>query len=201
MQKRSSKTSMLKIVAVKISAALLDVISRNVDLVIGAPSWHEAHDFVDSHAYFQDDVTWCVQKAKKRAKWKQLWLLADWNVFLGISGGILALTLIVYAFTGFEKRPLDMWASAFVVIRVNTSVESTFKPKRNSARLLYCYFLHASFFFMAVFGSFLFITITATFNEHQISNFGEIVTANFRLAAEREMKRFLIDRNMVNVQD
>lgn len=190
---------MLKTAEAQNAAIFFDVISRNADLVIGTPSCHEAQHFVDSHAYFQGDVTWCVQKAKRRAKWKQLWLLADWKNFLFIFGSILALTLLVYTFTGFEKRPFDIWISAFTVVRVVSLVGSTLNPERNSARLLYSYFLHASFFFMSVFGAFLFAIITTPFNEHQISNFEEIVTANCRLAGEQEMKQFLVDRDMVNV--
>lgn len=154
---------------------------------------------MDSVVYFQDDVAWCVQKAKGRAKWKQIFLVADWKIFLCIFCSVFPLVFVVYGFNGFERRPYDIWTSAFLVTRTISLTPSPLNPERNSLRFFYLYFVCITFFFMSIFGSFWFIIITNPFNEHQISNFEEIVNANFRLVAEEELKQFLVARNMVNV--
>lgn len=158
-------------------------------------------NFMDSHAYFQDDVTWCVQKAKGHAKWKQILLIADWKIFLCIFGSVIPITVLTYAFTTFEKHPLDIWSSAFLVVRTISTTPSTLNPERHSARFLYSMFLCSCFFLTSLFVSYMFAIISQPLHDHQIFSFGEIVNANFRLAAEEAMGNFLIDRNMVKNQD
>lgn len=172
---------------------------RNADLFIGAQSQHTAQHFANSLAYSQDEITWCVQKAKSRAKWKQMWLIADWKVFLCIFSTALPFTWIMYGLAGFEKRPFDVWTSAFMILRSITLTSPPFNPERSSVRFIYLLQQHLCFFASSIFLSFFFIIITRPFNEHQISSFEEIVKANFRLVAEGEMKQFFIDRNMVIV--
>lgn len=172
---------------------------RNVDLVVGAQSRHRAQskNLIDSQVYFQDDVTWCVQKAKGRPKWTQILLVADWKIFLCIFGAVFPTIWVLYVLSGFERRPLDVWTAAFSIIRSIGLSSSTFYPERNSMRFTYFLLLILCFFVSSVWCSFMFIIITSPFNEHQISNSEEIVNANFRLVAEEETKQFLIDRNMV----
>lgn len=153
---------------------------------------------VDSLAYFQDDVTWCVQKAKSRPKWKQMWV-ADWKVFVCIFGAIIPVIWIWYGLTGFERRPFDIWTSAIFVVRTVALTPSTFNPSKILHRFFYVYFLLFCFFASLVICSFMFAISTTSFNEHQISTFEEIVNGNFRLAAEGETKQFLTDRSMVKM--
>lgn len=153
---------------------------------------------ISSLAIRVDTLSLVCAEAKGRPKWKQMFLVADWTIFLGSFWSMFPLVLLVYGFNGFERRPYDIWTSAFLIVRTIALTPSPFNPGRNSSRFFYLYFVCITFFFMSVFGSFWFIIITKPFNEHQISNFEEVVNANFRLVAEEELKQFLVDRNMVN---
>lgn len=144
-------------------------------------------------------MSWCVQKAKLRAKWKQILLTVDWKAILCILGAVFPAILLFYAITGFERRPLDIWSSAFLILRTIAATPSTFNPERISARLFHMLSLHICFFSASLIVSFIFIIIASPNYEHQISCFEEVVDSNFRLAAEEEMEKFLIGRNMVNV--
>lgn len=152
----------------------------------------------NSRPYYQDDITWCVQKAKLRAKWKQILITADLNTCLCIVAAVAPVLCIGYFLTAFERRPLDIWSVAFLLCRTISLTSATFYPERKTTRAFFVLHLHLCFVTSCLFTSLMFQIITNPNHEHQISGFDEISYAKLRLAAEVEMKMFLIDRNMVN---
>lgn len=183
----------------KIKFERRDIIFRNADFVVGGQTRQSIRsNFIDSEAYFQDDLTWCVQKAKLRPKWKQFLLTFDMHGVLCIFGAAIPATLIFYLSSGYERRAMDIWTAAFLIIQAISGTSSTYHPKRSSGRIFYLLLLHLGFFCISLIVSYLITIITNPNYEHQISSFEEIRAANFRLAAEEETKNYLIESNTVN---
>lgn len=177
---------------------------RNADLIIGGQHWHSIHSthsphLIDSLAYFQNDVTWCVQKAKGIAKWKTIFKVADPIVMACISVAAFFVTSSVWMFLGFEKPSRDIWSAALLTTASIAATPYKIKPKKTSVRIFYLYLLIMSFLGASVLVSFLFAISTHPMYEHQIANFEEVISKKIHLAAERETKDFLIDWNMVNI--
>lgn len=167
---------------------------RNADIVIGGQVRQTVlNHYVNPLGYFEDDITWYVQRAKLRAKWKSplLYVFLNWEVILCLFLTIIPFVGIAYAQSTFERRPLDIWGSIFVIIQMIAATSSTYNPDIVLHRFLDAYFRHACFFGVSIVSSFIFMTITSPQHDHQISSFQEIGEANLHLAVESEMKAYL----------
>lgn len=153
---------------------------------------------MDSRAYFQDDMAWCVKRAKYRSIWRQVFAPVDFMVLLCIFAVALPLIWITFGFAGFQRRPFDIWTSAFLIARTISGTASNLIPEKTSLKIFYMLYLHLGFIVTNVFVSDLFAIITLRFQGNRITSFDEIVRENFRLAAEQDTMNSLLDRNMVN---
>lgn len=154
---------------------------------------------IDSQPYYQDDATWCIQKAKLRAKWKLFLLSLDMKSIMIIVGAAAVTSSIFFVSSGYERRPLDFWMAYVLVVQIIAGASSMYKPLRITGRILYFLLLYIGFFSVTLVASFMFTSIANPTYEHQVSTFEEIRAASFCLAAEEEMKKFLISQNMVHL--
>lgn len=158
----------------------------------------QSTNFLASRAYFQDDVTWCVPHAKLRAKWKSLFYVADANILAIFFSAMLPLIVIIYFFTTFERRALDIWSSMLMVIAIASAHSFSYSFERSSARILYSLHSHLGTAVLVIFLAFATIEFSQLNYEKQISSFDQITNENFRLAANDDMRNYLVERNLVN---
>lgn len=151
---------------------------------------------IESQAYFQDDVTWCVQHARLRAEWKNFFYAADPNIYVFIFSAI-PLIYVAYHFTAYERRTTDIWETILILSAIFSQQSTSYRPEKNSTRFFYVLFSVLSFFLISISMSFLIIRVTKINYEEQISSFEQITEENFCLAAEENTRNYLIQRNLV----
>lgn len=71
-------------------------------------------------------------------------------------------------------------------------------PENSLARFFYSLYMHCSTALLSIFLAFMIVNMTRDNYEEQISNFDQITKEYFRLAAEEDMKNYMIEGNMVN---
>lgn len=172
---------------------------RNADLVIGGQNWHslQSKHFIDSHAYFQDDITWCVQHAKLRDEWDSFFRTVEPNVFWLIFGVALPFIANTYFFAAYERRMLDIWLSMLLFVAVVSQQAFNYHPKRSSGRVFSAMSLQMTFFAVSSFVAIIFKSMTQINYGTHISSLDEITNENFRLVADKDTRNYLIDRNLV----
>lgn len=140
-------------------------------------------DFVASAPYMQDDLTWCVSPAKPIPRWQNLYFIIK-NVSTFILGAIfgIATILIRYAFTTFEKKPLDFWYCVMMTGQVVSGLPATYKPKKPLTRVHFALFLIIAFWLDQIFSSFLITYAQRILYKYQISTLNDIGEIDFRLA-------------------
>lgn len=173
--------------------------SRNANLVIGGQNRHslQSNRFVESNAYFQDDLTWCVKHAKLHDEWDSFFKTVKPYMFWFIFGTSLATIWIIYFFAAYEKPTLDIWLSMLLFSASVGQQSFNYRPERSSMRVFYALLLHSSFFLVSFFVAFIFKTMTQINYGAQISSLDEITKENFRLFADEDTRNYLIDRNQV----
>lgn len=175
------------------------IIFRNADLVIGGQSRHSlrSKNFVDSEAYFQDDITWCVRHARVRATWKRFLYIFDLNVLWLSLVAVIPLIYIHYIAQGIELRPRDIWSSMLAFMSTISQQPFVHMPRHTSTRIIYSFFVHLTLPVLTTFMA-VSITIIARINyEKQVSSFDQISDESFHLAAEENTKNYLIERKLV----
>lgn len=173
--------------------------SRNADLIIGGRYQRTVRlkNVLESQVYFQDEVTWCTRHAEPHAEWKTFFLLVDKYVFMIAFLALFPIIGILYIFTGYERRPLDIWSSMLVCISALSATASTLNPERTSIRFFYSLMLHLNLILLAVFLIIGFRRVSIIKYEDQISSFDKITAENFRLAADEDMRNYLVDQDLV----
>lgn len=179
---------------------MFNVISRQADIVIGGLNWQskQSKNLMNSQAYFQDDITWCVPKPKLRAVWENFFYIADAKVISCGMAAILPTIGIAYALSAYERRPLDIWESILICTQGLIALPLAYIPERIVSRLYFVFNVQLGFLLVSIFGAYMFTIMTQPNYVHQISTFVQITDANYRLRAEVETRNYLTERNMVN---
>lgn len=160
----------------------------------------DSTEFIASEPYMQDDVTWCVSRAKPTPRWQNI-LYIPKDTLTYTSGGIMYIITIfgAYIFTTFEERPVDFFRCAILSVLTLTGQSSTFNPKRMCLRYLSVYFTFVSFWLVQFFGAFLLTYLSSVLYESQISTINEIRYRGFQLAGNPSVLEYLGEKNMVNL--
>lgn len=173
--------------------------SRNADLIIGGHSRHSPapDQFVDSRIYFQDDIVWCVQRARVLAAWKNFFTFIDSSHYALFAAAIFPLIFIIYLLCSYEKRPIDIWTAMLVIMTTVTLMSPAVKCEKASARLYHTWSMFTCLCLLSVYMAFSLDHMLQVHYEHQISTFDEVVEEKFRLVAEPDMKMYLIERKQL----
>lgn len=176
---------------------------RKYDIVIGglhAESFNSTK-FIASAPYLQDDITWCVSRAKEIPRWKNLYYITE-DVETYTWGAIMYILTIICAFflTTFEEKPLDFFHCVILSVQTVTALTSTFQPKGILMRFHYCQFLIIPFWLTQIFSAFLITFAPRILYEIQIDSFEDITRSHFRLAGDAHVFDHLTFKNVVRLR-
>lgn len=132
---------------------------RKYDVIVGGiRSEYSSNftDFIASAPYMQDDLTWCVSKAKALPQWQNIYYIVR-DVPTIIFGSVSATIFVRYVLSAFEKNPRDINYCATVEIQILAGVSSAYKPKESMAHFHFGIALIVAFSADQIFSGFLII--------------------------------------------
>lgn len=154
-----------------------------------------------SAPYLQDDITWCVSRAKPRSQWFNLFhMVKDIETYV-IGSFLLVCTIFVsYLMLAFEENThlqYDLFHLTVVILQTVCALTAAFKPRTTVIRIYYAIFLIVPFWLTQIYSAFLVNYMSHVIHVHQISTVHEIASKNFHLAGDHFCHAFLTDRKMV----
>lgn len=154
--------------------------------------------FINLLPYVEDDITWCVSRAKPRPFWISFFYFAKGAAFwiIGIIMFILAM-ICVFFLTTFESKPLDMWTVGILALGSLICFVTWAKPKKSLLRLLYGIVLIASYLCVTTFNAFFLNVLSYRTNMPQIRTSAEIYNHGFHLMADKCTLRQISDPKWV----
>lgn len=160
---------------------------------------NESHleDFVNSHSYDQDDLTWCVQKSKNypmmfnilSAATPSVWII---TLIIGCIFGILFYIMIQFDVEYEKRNDRDLrYTLLFIALPVVTGMNQSFHPKWSILRIFYIIML-----IMAVIQWQIYIFFGVKFIKYpvqrkQIKTTIEIIENDFRLIGSTEVLQII----------
>lgn len=176
---------------------------RKYDIIIGGvhAELFNSSKFIASAPYFQDDITWCVSRAKEIPRWKNIYYITQ-DVETYTWGAIMYIMTIICAYflTTFEETPLDFFQCMILSVQTVTALTSTFRPKGLLMRFHYGQFLIIPFWLTQIFSAFLITFTPRILYEVQINSFEDITRNHFRLAGNGRVFDHLSIKNMVRLR-
>lgn len=174
--------------------------NRKYDLIIGGIRFENFNStkFVASAAYAQDDMTWCVGRAKAIHRWKNVYYIPK-DIETYTIGALMYIATIfgAYFLTTFEKKPLDLFHCAILSVQTLTGQSSTFNPKRFVMRFFYVMFLLIAFWLTQFFCAFLVTFMSSVLYETQIASIDKIIGHGFQLAGDPDVVKYYATKNVV----
>lgn len=175
---------------------------RKYDLIIGGihSDRIKSTAFEASNPYIQDDLTWCVSRAKEIPRWMNVFYIPkDAQTYLS---GIILLLLTLFAayfLTTFEEKPLDFLYCIILTVQTIIAFPSIFNPKGLLLRLHYALFLIIPFWLTQIYSAYLFTFISQVLFEHQIATRSEIADQRFRLTGDLNIIDHIRVKNAVTI--
>lgn len=147
----------------------------------------------------QDEIVWCVPRAKPISKWQVIIYLTQDNA-TWICGWVSLFFAVTFAYIllTFEPRPLDFIESGVLVAQA-ILVGNRIKPKRTLFKIMVIYFMFVVLFLATIFNAFLINYLTGNKRYEQISSFDDLESENFHFAAQPSVLKFLKNGNWVRV--
>lgn len=169
---------------------------KRIDLFAGGlfPNATFNDNFSHSKRYYQDDLTWCIQKAKNLpmifnifvSATPECWLLLIFGV--GYTCGFLFYIMIQFDLK-YEKRNQRDWHYTTWLISLPSviGVNQRFQPKSHSLRFFYGFYLVVAMFAWQNIFLLVIPFIKKPIYRPQISTIHEIIKDEFRLAGSTEV--------------
>lgn len=169
------------------------------DLLVGChfPNITPFDQFTISKSYYQDDLTWCVQKSTYFPLFMNVWLGTSIPMWIGMFTGFVIVVFIFYLLIQFDveykqRNQHDInYAIMFILVPIFIGMNARFQPKLSSIRLIYGLLLlvMVSFWQIIFFLDVRFIKIPI--QRHQISSIREIVQEDFHLIGSPELRQLI----------
>lgn len=174
--------------------------SREADLLIGGQNNHTsfAGQFSTSRPYFfNDDLTWCVCRAKLMPTWKNFYYIVTWDAnTVGLVASFLGVA-VFFLLTTFEQKSADVWTSAISVFSMIILFLADFFPKRTITRFYLGWFSLGVLISTNTFLAFYYGFMLHPLHEKQIDTFAQIGDNNLVLGSDDNMRNYLIEQNQV----
>lgn len=164
---------------------------KNADILLGGrfPNTTLLNSYATSKPYIQDDLTWCVQKAKNVPKLLTVYFAATPEVWLilifgvGYISGLVFYIMIQFDLEYKHRNQRDWhYTTLLIALPAVIGINQRFHPKYTSLRLFYLTLVIMNIFNWQVllFKGLKFAKITIP--KRQISTIAEIVDNDFHLA-------------------
>lgn len=163
------------------------------DLLIGGLNCHMINSsaFVQSEYHTQDEIIWCVGRAKPIPEWRRVFYLVrdseSWAIALI---EFIIIIVILFLITSFEKDPYDIWKSAILTTQamVNANVMTTV---HGLFRFTITWFLFMGLLIQIFWGAFSMNYLTREALQKQVRTFNDLKEYNFHLAATNVASKYL----------
>lgn len=139
--------------------------------------------FTSSIHYMQDELTWCVSKAKPLPEW-QNFLHAYTDIETWVLSSILYIgaMAMLYFMSTFEAKPIDCWATLLISIQTAAGSASTFNPQTDTLRFFYLGALCMALLLGIYLNAFMVTLFTTMLFHKQIDSVTALGNGNFKLA-------------------
>lgn len=193
------QTHHVQILKIKITSS----IHSDTDVIIGGLDDHifASEYFVATFPYYNDELTWCVQKSKPIPLWKNIFKLINdrsyWTILT--LACILVISLIYFMQTFDQVKPKwDVIRIIFCGLRIYCGFVCEYKPKINSTRILFTSLLLAFILFDVTFVTFWSEYMKTTHFEDQINTVKGIIDNEFEIVGDVFALHHLKHQNEVN---
>lgn len=168
---------------------------RNYDVSIGGLPTHSSKNtnLAPSIPYYQDDFTWCIQKAKFFPLYVNYFFITEYKVWCILVALLIILGTLFYVMIQFDtmypQRNNRDWVytTLFVVLSAYLGMSPRFQPVYRPARLLYGMVLFLAVLVVALVGFYLTNFMKVPIPYRQIKTVSEILERDFRLIGSAEV--------------
>lgn len=136
-----------------------------------------------SSSYSDDELVWCVTRAKLIPQWQNLfYFYRDPQTWLFGSILFFSAMILIFLYTSFEAKPLDAWTSILLIVQTVVGNTSTFQPKITRVRILWTIFCFDALLITTYYNAFVMNFLISNIYKHQISSVDEIIQNDFKLS-------------------
>lgn len=165
------------------------ILFSNIDIILGIIDENTLphEEFIASHSYYHDALTWCVQRRKQIPVWMNLFLLCNDPLIYGIYTVLcFAMVFLFYYLQQYEDvhPKWDWFRLTFSGICATLGFASEFRPQNIPSRIFFIFCIFGSMIFMIVSIAKTLMFVTTTFYEKQIDSIQEIVDGSFDLIGD-----------------
>lgn len=160
-------------------------------------------ELVASYPYYQNRLTWCVQKRKPIPVRQNIFHLCNdplvWGIFIIGAFGILA---TAYLFQQFEPRQNWDWNRLFFDgLRCFFNLPCAYNPEVIGNRILFAFTMFASTIFGIVLNTGLLLFTTHPILKPQIQSIQEVIDGNFRLIGDGFTFQKILEQSQVGFSE
>lgn len=172
-----------------------------VDIIIGAADQNiQTKDFVNSHSYYHDALTWCVQKQQPIPIWRNIFFICNDPFVLSLYP-VMCISVFAFAYfiQQFEEKPpkLNLFIIMLEAATSAFGLSCNYKAKLISNRIFFACCMFGNLVFVNNVLSFIIRNMTSTIYEHQIETIQEIIENSFELTGDDFTFKHLIQQNEV----
>lgn len=161
------------------------------------PNSEHLESLTPSRPYSQDDLTWCVQKARYKPRILNFLLVVTPTVWLvqifgiGYISGFLIYIMIQFDLDYRHRNQRDWHYTTWLIsLPAVIGVNQRFQPKRFTLRIFYFFFLVNTFIGTQIFFFYVIQFVKIPIPYTQTSTVAEMIDSEFRLAGTREVYAF-----------
>ncbi|CAH2236882.1 jg20291 [Pararge aegeria aegeria] len=169
----------------------VDLVIGNVEVTRTLRKW-----FDPTVSYTQDEMTWCVPKARKAAAWDNLIKIFHWSTWVSILASVIIMGSIFHFMYSKEHRNAPKWPTNSILMTLNMLLGSSskFDPKSSKFRILVFGWLCFSLNMIITYESFLRSSLMHPRFEKQISSESDLIHSGIPLGG-REIYRSYFETN------
>ncbi|XP_047537189.1 uncharacterized protein LOC125071143 [Vanessa atalanta] len=147
-------------------------------------------------SYTQDEMTWCVPKAKQAATWDNLFIIFQWSTWVATLMSVLVMGLIFHFLHYRENRTTPIWPTNSILMTFSMLLGwgAKFDPKSSVFRILIFVWLCFSLNMGISYESFLRSFLMHPRFEKQISSESDLIQSRIPLGG-REIYRSYFETN------
>lgn len=162
-------------------------IISNPDIIAGALNAYinYSSEYIPLMSHFWNDITICIKFPEPLARWHYLLSIYS-NDILWVFTIIytLIVIIIIYIFSGFEKKPIDIFNCALYLLGVMTKTGVPIRKycKRHSGRCLICIGLVCGYLAVSVYEASFYNLVMIPRYPNNIKTIDEILTRKIQIA-------------------
>ncbi|KPI95278.1 hypothetical protein RR46_08737 [Papilio xuthus] len=168
----------------------IDLMIGNIEVTRRLRKW-----FSPTKSYTQDEMTWCVPRAKEAATWDNLLIIFQWPTWVAMFFGCIIMGTLFHIFYCNENlKPVSIVRSILVTFNMLLGWTVSFKPKSTTFRILVFSWLFFSMNMTISYESLLRSFLMHPRFEKQISTESELIRSGISFGG-REIYRTYFEMN------